>query len=54
MFNHGMKFKETHTLQSFLYDNIAAGRHLEWDKPNSYSGGRKRRLENIKGFDDKT
>jgi hypothetical protein len=35
--NRGIKFKETHTLQSLLYDfNIAAGRHLEWDKPNPF------------------
>jgi len=26
--NHGIKFKETHNLQSFLYDIITAGRHL--------------------------
>jgi hypothetical protein len=35
--NHGIKFKETHALQSFLDDvNIAAGRHLERDKPNPF------------------
>jgi hypothetical protein len=28
-FNHGIKFKETHTLHSFFYDvNITAGRHF--------------------------